>query len=55
MEENTHILSNAIASLEIEGLHPTSYDMKMALKLYYGEIDVESAVAEIISHYKANP
>ena len=50
--DDSSILSNAIASLEMEDLHPSQFDKDIALQWYYGMIDIESAVSKLVDHYK---
>ena len=50
--EDSSIISNAIASLEMENLHPSSFDKDVALQWYHGQIDIEAAVSKLVDHYK---
>ncbi len=50
--EDSSTISNAIASLEMENLHPSSFDKDVALQWYYGMVDIESAVRKLVDYYK---
>ena len=50
--DNSKIISNAIASLEMENLHPSAFDKKIAVKLVNGEIGIESVIDILVSLYK---
>ena len=50
--EGSNIIFNAIASLEMENFHPSSFDRGIAIQWLKGEIDMDSAVKSIVEHYK---
>lgn len=42
--DESNIISNAVASLEMENLHPSAFDREIAVKLIKGEIGINTAL-----------
>ena len=51
--DEARILSNAIASLEMENLHPSDHDMGLAERVLQGELTVEEAAAALAGCFPA--
>lgn len=50
--DEARILSNAIASLEMEDLHPSEFDKELATRLLRREITIDSAMDILINRYR---
>ncbi|WP_400211105.1 antitoxin VbhA family protein [Candidatus Methanarcanum hacksteinii] len=50
--DDSNIISNAVASLEMENLHPSAFDREIAVKLIKGEIGINTAIDTLINRYK---
>ncbi len=51
--DEARILSNAIASLEMEGLHPSEHDMDLATAVLRGEVTVQQATGALTGRFLA--
>lgn len=52
-DEDYHILYNAIASLEMEGLNPSEFDRRLAVRYALNEITIDEAIAILDKRFKA--
>lgn len=50
--DDSNIISNAVASLEMENLHPSAFDREIAVKLIRGEIGINTAIDTLINRYR---
>jgi len=50
--EDSNIILNAIASLEMENLHPSAFDREIAVQRLRNKIDTDSAINVFINRYR---
>lgn len=54
-DEDYRILCNAIASLEMEGLIPSDFDRRLAIRYALNEITIDEAIAILDKRFKDTP